>query len=171
MPVWLSQTKHGVGEDFCKLTLPPLGIFWPPLPGVSALSEGVLAAQFPLEWLCLWHLLPYTQTHIILPCEEEGEKLKVYLYLQEALWQSSKEEHCLSDPISLTAPSSQIFQLHFSFSLQQDESSKTKEGPSPSPSLILNNYMFIQHFLFCTLSCANGWVIQINSTPKHWRGW
>ena len=96
---------------------------------VTALPEGALAAQFPSEWLCLWCLLLYSQTHVILPCEEEGEKLKVYPILQEALWDSSEERHCLSDPILLMVLSFPIFQLPFS-SLQQDDSSQTKEGSS-----------------------------------------
>ena len=65
-----------------------------------------------------------------MPCEEKGKKLKVYPILQEALWESSKEEHHLSDTISLTVSSSQIFQLPFSLSLQQDEISQMKGGPA-----------------------------------------
>ena len=69
----------------------------------------MLTAQFPLDQLCLWQLLPYSPTQVILPCEAEDEELKVYPILQEALWKSSEEDHHLSDPILLSGPPSPHF--------------------------------------------------------------
>ena len=56
-------------------------------------------------------------------------KLKVYPILQEALWESSEEDHHLSDPILLSVTSSPFF-------LHQEESSQTEEGPSLRPALV-----------------------------------
>ena len=66
---------------------------------VTTLSLGTLTIEFPLDQLCLWWMLPYSQTQVVLPCEAEDEELKVYSILQEVLWESSKEDHHLSDPI------------------------------------------------------------------------
>ena len=109
------------------------------LPGCNCSSRGCISCPIPFRVTMPLHLLPYSQTHIILPCEEEVKKLKVYPILQEALWDSSKEEHCLSDPILLMMPFTPIFQLTFSFSLQQDDSLQTEEGPSPRLTLQLQH--------------------------------
>ena len=56
-------------------------------------------------------------------------KLKIYPILQEALWESSEEDHCLSDPVLLLVTSSPFF-------LHQDENLQTEEGPSLRPALV-----------------------------------
>ena len=67
-------------------------------------------------------------TQGVLPHEVEDEELKVYPILQEAFWESSEEDHCLSDPVLLSV-------IPFPFFLLQEESSQTEEGPSISPVL------------------------------------
>ena len=96
---------------------------------IPTLSLGTLTAQFPLYWLCLWQLLPYSPKQVILLCEVEDKELKLYPILQEALWESSEEDHCLLDPVLLSVTSSPFF-------LHQQESSQTEEGPSLRPALV-----------------------------------
>ena len=73
---------------------------------VTTLSWGTLTAQFPFDQMCLLWLLPYSPTQVVLQNKAEDEELKVYPILQEALWESSKEDHHLSDPILLSVPPS-----------------------------------------------------------------
>ena len=42
------------------------------------LLGGALSTQFPLDWLQLCRLLPYSDTNVVLPWEEGEEALKVY---------------------------------------------------------------------------------------------
>ena len=96
---------------------------------VTTLSSGALTAQFPLDQLCLWWLLPSSQTQVVLPCEAEDEELKDCPILQEMLWESSEEDHHVSDPILLSGPPSPFF-------LHHKDSSQTEEGPSLCPVLV-----------------------------------
>ena len=93
----------------------------------TTLSWGTLSTQFPLDWLLLCRLLPYSDTEVVLPWEEGEEGLKVYPFFPKTLWKSSKEEHCLSDPILLLVP--------LSPPTHQEESSQTKEGSGIHPAL------------------------------------
>ena len=79
----------------------PWGSFSFPYLDVTTLSVGTLTTQFPLAQSCLCRLLPYSSGQVVKPCEEE-EGLKVYPFLQEVLWASSKEDHCLSGPVLLS---------------------------------------------------------------------
>ena len=72
---------------------------------MSTFSGGASSTQFPLDQLCLCRLLPFSDTEVVLPQEEGEIWLKVFLHFWEALWQSSEEEHHLSNPISLSVPS------------------------------------------------------------------
>ena len=72
---------------------------------LSTFSGGAALAQFALDQLCLYRLLPLSDTEVVLPPEEEEMGLKVFHYFWEALWQSSEEEHHLSDLILLLVPS------------------------------------------------------------------
>ena len=54
--------------------------------------------------------------------------LKVFPYFQEALWQSSEEEHHLSDPMSLSVPSL-VSPPH------QEEGTQMEEGSGFHPAL------------------------------------
>ena len=65
---------------------------------------GTSSTQFPLDWLCLHQLIPFSWTKVLLPHEEGRERLETYPHLPEILWESSEEEHCLSDLISLSFP-------------------------------------------------------------------
>ena len=125
MPTGLSQTKHSSGQNIHQLPLPPQGSSSFLYLDVTTLSLGTLATQFPLDQLCLWWLLPYSPTQVVLPCEEEDGELKIYPFLQEALWESSEEEHHLLEPTLLSVP----------LSLHQEENSQTKEVPSLSLAL------------------------------------
>ena len=62
-----------------------------------------------MDQLCLPRLLPYSTSEVVLPWEDGEEGLKMYPFLQETLWESSKEKHPLSDSKttngSLIAPS------------------------------------------------------------------
>ena len=49
-----------------------------------------------------------SEPEVVLPCEEGGVGLKVFPHCPEVLWQSSEEEHYLSDPVSLSVPSSTL---------------------------------------------------------------
>ena len=75
---------------------------------VSTLSEGASSAQFPLDWLCVCRLLPFSETEVVLPREEGEVGLKVFSHSQEVLWQSSEEEHHFSDPVLLSVPFSTL---------------------------------------------------------------
>ena len=75
---------------------------------MSTLSGGASSAQFPLAWLCLHRLLPFSEAEVVLPHDEGEVGLKVYPHSQEVLWKSSEEEHCLSDPVLLSIPLSTL---------------------------------------------------------------
>ena len=73
---------------------------------VDTLSGSAFSAQFPLDKLCLCWLIPFARSDVLLPHGEEEENLDVYPHLSEILWESSEEEHHLSNPISLSVPMS-----------------------------------------------------------------
>ena len=75
---------------------------------VTTLSAGILTAQFSLTQLCLCRLLPFSSTQVVLPHEKDDEEIKVYPFLQQVLWGSSEEDHCLSDPVLLLVPPSSL---------------------------------------------------------------
>ena len=72
---------------------------------MTNLSGNASSTQFPLDWKCLCRLLPYSTTEVVLPWEEGEEGLKVYPSFQETPWESSEEEHWMSNPILLSVPS------------------------------------------------------------------
>ena len=65
-----------------------------------------------------------------MPGEEVEMGLKVFPQFQEALWQSSEEEHCLSDLISLLIPLSAPH-------LHQEEGTQMEGGLGFHPALKL----------------------------------
>ena len=97
---------------------------------VSTLSRDASSTQIPLDWLHLHKLFPFSDTEVVLLSEEVEMGLKVFPQFQEALWQSSEEEHCLSDPISLSIP---ILALH----PYQEEGTQTEGGSGFHPALKL----------------------------------
>ena len=97
---------------------------------VSTLSEGTSSTQLPLYWLHLHRLLPFSDTEVVLHWEEGEMGLKVFLHFWEALWQSSGEEHNLSDLISLLVPS-------LASNPHQEEGIQMEEGLSFHPALKL----------------------------------
>ena len=96
---------------------------------VTTLSLGMLTTQFSLDQLCLWQLLPSSSTLVVLPHEAEDEELKVYLILQETLWESSEVDQHLSDPTVLLGPPIPFF-------LHQEKSSQTEEWLSIRLALV-----------------------------------
>ena len=54
---------------------------------------------------------PFFETNVILPCKEGVVGLKVFPHSLEVLWQSSEEDHCFSDLVPLSIPSSTLL-LH-----------------------------------------------------------
>ena len=72
---------------------------------VGTLSGGASSAQFPLDRLCLYWLIPFLQDRgAATSWRGERKAGNVPPYLPEILWESSEEEHYLSDPISLSVP-------------------------------------------------------------------
>ena len=62
------------------------GPFGFPYLDVTSLYVGASTAQFPLACLHLCRLLLYSSTQVILLQEKEGDRLKVFPFLKEALW-------------------------------------------------------------------------------------
>ena len=75
---------------------------------MSNLSRGAFYTKLPLDQLCLHKLFPFSDTEVVLPWEGGEIGLKVFPQFQEDLWQSSEEEHCLFDLISLSIPLSAL---------------------------------------------------------------
>ena len=73
---------------------------------ISTLFGGTSSTWFPLDWLHLCRLIPFSNTEMVLPWEEGDIGLKVFPYFQEAPWQNSEEEHCVPNLILLLVPSS-----------------------------------------------------------------
>ena len=108
----------------------PQGSSCLPYLDVSTLSGGASSAHFPLDWIHLHRLLHFSDTEMVLPQEEGDMGLKVFPHFQEALWQSSEEEHCLSNLISLLVPSSSPYPC-------QEEGTKAEGGSGFHPALKL----------------------------------
>ena len=78
-PAGLFWTEHSGGQIIYQLPLPPLGGSSSFLNlDITSLSLYMLTTQFPLDQLCLclWWLLPYSPTQVILPGEAEDKELK-----------------------------------------------------------------------------------------------
>ena len=86
----------------------PQGTSWLLYLDLSTLPKGVASTQFPPDCLHLWRLLPYSKTEVLLPHKGGEIGIKVYPYTWEVLWESSEEEHHLSNPMSLLIPSSTL---------------------------------------------------------------
>ena len=86
---------------------------------VSTLSGGASSMQFSLDWLHLCRLLPYSDTEV---------GMEVFSYFQEALRQSSEDEHHLSDPILLLVLSS-------ASPPHQEENTQMEEGSGFHPAI------------------------------------
>ena len=90
----------------------PWGTSWLLYLDVSTLSGGASSIQFPLDHLCLWRLLPYYKTEVLLPHEEGEIGIKVYLYTSrgsmEKLWMKSTASltHCQLLILFICSPSS-----------------------------------------------------------------
>ena len=105
-----------------------MGSFGSPYLDVTTLSVGTLTTQFPLAFLYLHRLLPYSPTQVVLPQEKEGDGLNIYPVLVETLWESSEEEHHLSPSLPLSVP---IVSSHSN----RDASTQTEEVLSFSLAL------------------------------------
>ena len=80
----------------------PIHFIW-----MWALSQGGASfTQFPLDRLHLCQLIPFSSTEVLLPHEEGEERLETYPHFPEILWESSEEEHSLSNLIALLVPTS-----------------------------------------------------------------
>ena len=127
-PVGLSWTNCSGGEDIHQFTLPPIGVFQLPLSGCKYSTSRHVNHSIPTGLAAPMQTAPFLSTQVILLHEKNDEELNVYPLLWEALWESSKEDHHLSDPVLLLVPPS-------SFPPHQEDHSQTKEGPSLSPAL------------------------------------
>ena len=76
----------------------PWGPFSFPYLDITTLSVGTLTTQFPLAQVHICRLLPFSSPQVALLCKKDDKELKVYPFLQEALWENSKEDHHLPDP-------------------------------------------------------------------------
>ena len=106
----------------------PWGSFSFPYLDVTTLLAGMLTTQFPLAWL---HLCRILSIHPLRwSCNMGGmtRSCKVYPFLWKALWESSEEDHCLSEPVLLLVP-------HYFFSPHWEESSQTEEELGLSSAL------------------------------------
>ena len=72
---------------------------------VSDILRGASSAQLPLNCLHLQKLLPYSETKVLLPCEEGETGYRTYPFSQEVLWKCFKELCYLSNPVSPSMPS------------------------------------------------------------------
>ena len=99
MSMQLARAKCGCSEEVHQHPYIPQGSSCFLCLDMSTLSGGASSTQFLLDQLHLCRLLPYSDTKVFLPQEEAEMGLKVFSHFWEALWQSSEEEHCLSDPI------------------------------------------------------------------------
>ena len=70
---------------------------------VSTLSGGASSAQFPLDWLCLPRLLPFSDTEVVLPWEEGEMGFKVFSIYERLCGKAQKRNtasptqfHCQS---------------------------------------------------------------------------
>ena len=89
---------------------------------VATLWEGASMASFSLSQLCLYQLLLYSPTQVLLPREgvKAGE-LKAIPITMMALWDSSIEDHHLSPPVSLSVSKTSPYSC-------RDRGLHTKEG-------------------------------------------
>ena len=100
----LPEPSVAVVRRYANTPYIPWGSSHLPYLDMNTLSGGTLSAQFPLDWLCLHRLLPFSDTEVVLPWEEGETELKVLPHFLEALWQCSEGEHYLSGLISLSVP-------------------------------------------------------------------
>ena len=73
----ISGTECSDGENFANSPYLPWGSSSFLYLDITNYSLGALATQFPLEWLCLQPLLPYSATQVVLQHQEEDKELKV----------------------------------------------------------------------------------------------
>ena len=118
--MWLARAEHGGGEEVCQYPQGTTQSLY--------LDVSILSTQFPLESLCLWRLIPFSKDEISLPHKMGNSSLAVYTLTMEALWQSSEERNCLSDPISLSPGSS-------GFLLQGDKNTHMERESGYHPDL------------------------------------
>ena len=105
----------------------PWGIIHSLYLDMGTFSGGFTLAQFPLDKLHLWWLLPISRTGVFLPCKVGEEGLEIYLHLPDFLWDGLGEEHHLFNPIPLsvtplTTPS------------QLEENTQTRKGSGCHPT-------------------------------------
>ena len=82
----------------------PRGMSHSLLSGHRHFLRGIASTQFPLDRLHFCQLLPFSGSEVLLPCEVGEEGLETYPHLPEFLWDSSDEEHHLSNPSFLSVP-------------------------------------------------------------------
>ena len=93
---------------------------------------------------------------MLLPHEEGEARFKVYPHTREVLWKSSEEEHCLSDPVSLS--------IHSPALLPHLEEG-TQAGEEPGNNLALQQLQDFQQAR-TQLECKLGEVAQKKSLTR-----
>ena len=75
-PAWLLWAHCSGGKEIHQYPYIPPWTSWLLYLEVSMLSGDASSVQFPLEYLCLQRLLPYSKTEVLLPCEEREWDLR-----------------------------------------------------------------------------------------------
>ena len=104
MPMWLTGPKCGCSEKVHQHPLCHLGVLLLALSSCEHSLWGCFLHLAPTGLATSMQVTPLLQPEMVLPWEEGEMELTVFLYFWEALWQSSVEEHHLSDPILLSVP-------------------------------------------------------------------
>ena len=102
MSTLLARAKCGCSEEVHQHSLYPSRVFPSPLSRHEHTLQWCFLHPIPTGLVHLCRFLPLSDTKVVLPQEEGEVGLKVFPQFQEDLWQSSEEEHHLSDPISLS---------------------------------------------------------------------
>ena len=98
----LSELRVVVVRRHSNTPYIPRGTSHPFYLDMDIFSRGIASTLFPVDTLCLCHLLPFSKSEVLLPHEVGEEGLETYPHLPEFLWDSLDEEHHLSNPIYLS---------------------------------------------------------------------
>ena len=106
----LTGAKCGSSERIHQHPLYPLRDFPSPLSRHEHSSWGCFLHPIPTGLASSTKATPFLWGQGDLASWRGEVELKVYSHSQEVLWESSEEEHCLSDPVLLLIPSSALHQ-------------------------------------------------------------
>ena len=102
--MWLAGAKCGCSEKVHQHSLYPSRALPSPLSRCEHTLWEHFLCPIPTGLAMSMQIDPLPDTEVVLPWQEGDLGLKVFPHFQEALWQSSEEQHYLSNPISLSFP-------------------------------------------------------------------